>query len=252
MELQPPTVTVGSDFESLEHLKQACHELTILDTFEYNTLKLDKTRYTIACKSEDCQWYLHATPVETTSVFRIRKYMEKHDCFGLNHRGHIQATETFIANKIKEKLKEQPLYCPADVVHDIQCELGIKITYSKAHRAKERAIAEINGTHEEACKALPQYCKDIMDTNPNSTAILECTSGNKFTRIFICYGASAMGFSHCRPVLGLDGTHLKSKYQSILLTATAVNANGSLFSLAFVVINAENDENWLWFLQHLH
>jgi len=197
MEPQSPTVTVGSDFESLEHLKQACRELAILNTFEYNTLKSDKTRYTIACKSEGCQWYLHATPVETTSIFRIRKYTEKHDCFGLNHRGHIQATETFIANKIKEKLKEQPLYRPTDVVRDIQRELGIKITYSKAHRAKERAMAEINGTYEEGYKALPQYCKDIKETNPNSTAVLECTSESKFMRIFICYGASAMGFPHC-------------------------------------------------------
>lgn len=49
----------------------------------------------------------------------------------------------------------------------------------------------------------------------------------------------------CCLLLGLDGTHLKSKYQGILLTATAVDAVGSLFPLTFGIVDAENDDNWL-------
>jgi len=37
----------------------------------------------------------------------------------------------------------------------------------------------------------------------------------------------------------------------ILLAATAVDANGCLFPLAHAVVAAENDDNWLWFLQLL-
>jgi hypothetical protein len=37
----------------------------------------------------------------------------------------------------------------------------------------------------------------------------------------------------------------------ILLAATAIDANGCLFPLAHVVVDAENDNNWLWFLQLL-
>ena len=37
----------------------------------------------------------------------------------------------------------------------------------------------------------------------------------------------------------------------ILLTITGVDTNGMLFSLAQTVVNAENDNNWLWFLQLL-
>src|SRR5579859_3247311 len=68
----------------------------------------------------------------------------------------------------------------------------------------------------------------------------------------VCYSASAIGFAFCRSVLGLDGTHLKSKFQGILLCATGVNANGSLFPLAYAVVDAENDDNWLWFVKLLH
>jgi len=37
----------------------------------------------------------------------------------------------------------------------------------------------------------------------------------------------------------------------ILLAATAIDANGCLFPLAHAVVDAENDDNWLWFLQLL-
>ena len=53
-------------------------------------------------------------------------------------------------------------------------------------------------------------------------------------------------FEHCHPLIGLDGTHLKSKYQGILLAATGVDANGSLYPLTYAVVDAENDDNWLW------
>ena len=37
----------------------------------------------------------------------------------------------------------------------------------------------------------------------------------------------------------------------VLLAATAKDANDSLFPLAYAVVDAENDNNWLWFNQHL-
>ena len=38
---------------------------------------------------------------------------------------------------------------------------------------------------------------------------------------------------------------------SVLLAATGVDANGSLYPLAYAVVDAENDDNWLWMLRVL-
>ena len=81
----------------------------------------------------------------------------------------------------------------------------------------------INGTHEKAYQMLPEYCKGLIESNPGTVTTLEIDEDRKSCRIFLCFGASADGFMHCRPILDLDGTHLKQKYQGILLTATAVD-----------------------------
>ena len=73
---------------------------------------------------------------------------------------------------------------------------------------------------------MPKYCEDLKHNNPASTIVFESTEeGNqsRFNRVFICYGASAIGFEFCYPVLGLDGTHLKSKYRGMIMTFAANN-----------------------------
>jgi hypothetical protein len=209
-------VILGATFDSLQELKDACKTDSIKNASEYKVLKANKTRYTIVCKAEACPWRLHASSVQGSSLFRIKTYKSEHSCFGINHQGHAQASGAFIAKQIADRLKEQPSYRPIDIVKDVQRQLGVKITYTKAFNAKERANEMNNGTHNAAYQALPQYCQDIIASNPNSVAILEKTPENKFHRLFICYSSCSAGFVYCRPLIGLDGTHLKHKYQGTI------------------------------------
>ena len=247
----PRALHAGTEFANLETLKMACKHYAINTHFEFLTIKSDTKRYTIKCNVPECPWNLHASAVENTQRFSIRTIEEPHTCFGLMKTTHKQVTSVFIATRILDKLKQNPAYAPAQIKIDLKTELGVEVTYSMAWRGKELATKLINGTHEESYSLLPKYCEDLVNSNPDTTAILEKDQNNKFLRIFISYGATAKGFAHCLPILGLDGTHLKSKYLGILLAATGVDALGSLYPLAFAVVNAENDDNWLWFLSVL-
>jgi MuDR family transposase len=211
---------VGATFASIKDLKNQCKKYAIDSGFEFTVTRSSTTRYTIDCKSEGCPWHLHSATYGGASSCRIKDYHDEHTCFGLNHRGHAQANRGYIAHHIAEKLKDQPAYRPVDIVKDIQRELGVKIGYSTAYKAKERANELNHGTHESAYQALPKYCQNILTSNPNSTALLEKTPEDQFKRIFISYGASAAGFVYCRPLLGLDGTHLKSKFLGTSCFAT--------------------------------
>ena len=171
-------------------------------------------------------------------MVEIKVLDDEHTCNGLRTLHHRQAGASLISSAIQGRIQDHPRYRPAEVVRDARREQGIKISYSTAWRAKEDAVAKINGSHEDAYAQLPQYC-----TDPGRTVVIERTDDNQFFRLFICYAASANGFGHCRPVLGLDGAHLKGKYLGILLSATATDANRFLFPLAHAIVTVENDDN---------
>uniref|UniRef100_A0AAV1UCH8 Uncharacterized protein n=1 Tax=Peronospora matthiolae TaxID=2874970 RepID=A0AAV1UCH8_9STRA len=75
-----------------------------------------------------------------------------------------------------------------------------------------------------------QYLAGAMTAAKGSVAVVYTTGPeDHFRHLFVAYQASIAGFgSGCRPLLGLDGTHLRSKYVGTLLVATAVDGDGAL------------------------
>ena len=61
-----------------------------------------------------------------------------------------------------------------------------------------------------------------------------------FQRIFKAFHPSIEGFNHCRPILGIDGTHLYGKYKGMLMIAIGCDGNNLLFLLAFSIIEGVN------------
>ncbi|XP_059591679.1 uncharacterized protein LOC132253518 [Vitis vinifera] len=62
---------------------------------------------------------------------------------------------------------------------------------------------------------------------------------------------SIQGFAlGCRPVIAIDSSHVSGPYRSALFSATAYDANDSMFPLDFGVMSSENYEDWSWFLQN--
>ncbi|KAK8659596.1 hypothetical protein V6N13_029795 [Hibiscus sabdariffa] len=55
----------------------------------------------------------------------------------------------------------------------------------------------------------------------------------------------------CRPIIGLDGCHLKGYYQDHLLAAVGIDADDSIYPISFAVVESENQSSWCWFLELL-
>ncbi|KAM3201355.1 hypothetical protein P3L10_033718 [Capsicum annuum] len=54
-----------------------------------------------------------------------------------------------------------------------------------------------------------------------------------------------------RKVIVVDGTHLYSKYEGVLLSAVAQDTKNHIFPIAFYVVDKENDASWTFFFQKL-
>ncbi|XP_019192313.1 PREDICTED: uncharacterized protein LOC109186673 [Ipomoea nil] len=67
----------------------------------------------------------------------------------------------------------------------------------------------------------------------------------------MCWDGYRQGFKFCRPILGVDGTHLKSGIGGLILTAVGLDANDSIFPVAYAIVEGETKQSWVWFLEFL-
>jgi hypothetical protein len=66
------------------------------------------------------------------------------------------------------------------------------------------------------------------------------------------FDACKRGFlAGCRPIIFIDGCHLKTKFGGILLTAIGIDPNDCIFPVAFAIVEVENTSSWKWFLTAL-
>ena len=55
----------------------------------------------------------------------------------------------------------------------------------------------------------------------------------------------------CRPLICLDGCHIKTKFGGQLLTAVGMDPNDCIYPVAFSVVEVESFVTWKWFLESL-
>ena len=95
----------------------------------------------------------------------------------------------------------------------------------------------------------------ILKTDVGSRVILLIEMANEnaepnFKRMYIRYNVQKVGFlGGCRPFVGLDGCHLKGRFGGQLLFAIAKDGNDNIFPVTMVVVEQENKDSWIWFLE---
>nr|XP_009764576.1 PREDICTED: uncharacterized protein LOC104216255 [Nicotiana sylvestris] len=167
--------------------------------------------------------------------------------------------ETFIQRKrtayvvgsmvIPKYYDPKTVYTPKDIQTDMLFEHGVNLSYMQAWRAKEKALQFLRGNPADSYSKLSKYFYILNETYPGSVVKLEKTADECFLYAFVALCTSISGWQHCRPVVVVDGTFLKSVYRGIMLTASTMDAAGTILPLAYAVVDSENDASWKWFFE---
>ncbi|XP_060963443.1 uncharacterized protein LOC133032970 [Cannabis sativa] len=130
-----------------------------------------------------------------------------------------------------------------------------KVSNHQFYRARATARIILEGSVKDQYEILEDYCKQLLETNPGSTAKIQTilVDGKRvFEKVYICLKACKDGFIRgCRRLIGLDGCHLKGYYKGILLAAIGIDGANSIFLIAYAVVGKETTESWTWFLELL-
>ncbi|KAM2964841.1 hypothetical protein FF2_022585 [Malus domestica] len=117
------------------------------------------------------------------------------------------------------------------------------------------ATLELEDSYQEQYSQLWDYCNELNMRNPRTNVVVksELEGGkSQFQRLYMCLAACKQGFlDGCRPLICLDGCHIKGIQPSQLLAVVTVDANNGMFPLAYAITKSECYDSWKWFLEIL-
>ncbi|XP_027184198.1 uncharacterized protein LOC113782506 [Coffea eugenioides] len=135
-----------------------------------------------------------------------------------------EATSDWMVKKLVGITRDHPNMTSKGVEAELR-KYGVKPSKMQIFRAKNKALAKIEGTHVESYSKLPKYAE--------------------------LFRAQKLGFLEgCRPFVGFDGCFLKGPFGGVLMTAVALDANNSVFPIVFAVTECENKDTWRWFFYY--
>ncbi|XP_060182204.1 uncharacterized protein LOC132611857 [Lycium barbarum] len=246
-------IEVGILFKDKDTVKKCMNNIAITRHQQYKVEKSCTRRYYIRCIDTTCIWRFHSSRFRGSELFKVVNFEKRHSC-SINFISSDMRNATskviaeYITNLVRHTLQE---ITPKFVIEEMRSRYGLHIGYHKAWRSLQHAYNVIRGSPENNYTLLPQYLHMMKLRNPGTVANIKWTADNKFKYAFFAYGTSIEGWKHCRPVMMVDATFLKSKYRGVLMIAVAKDGNNSIFPLAFGIADSENNESYRWFFRHV-
>ncbi|OVA16645.1 Phox/Bem1p [Macleaya cordata] len=150
------TITgVDQRFTNVHEFREALRKYSIAHGFAYKFIKNDSHRVTVKCKSEGCPWRLHASRLSTTQLFCIKKMSSTHTCDGAVLTTGNQATTNWVADIIKQKLRDSSVSTSRSITFVADIQKGLR-----------ESIAEVfeNGYHGYCLRYLTESFKRDLKT----------------------------------------------------------------------------------------
>ncbi|KAE8732811.1 hypothetical protein F3Y22_tig00001728pilonHSYRG00071 [Hibiscus syriacus] len=155
-------------------------------------------------------------------------------------------------NKSSKDCFETRVYRGHKIMIDMNARFKISISYYQAWRAKCYALEFLRRSQEALFAQLPAYCHNLKLKNPGSVTHIKTDRDGCFELMFITIGAAIRLFITCmRPIIIVDGAHLKGIYLGVNLLAVAMDANNGILPIAYGVGKSETSDSWTWFMGHL-
>nr|GEU36996.1 hypothetical protein [Tanacetum cinerariifolium] len=96
---------------------------------------------------------------------------------------------------------------------------------------------------------LPYYCHNLELSNDSTVTHIETDDKDCFKMVFIAFGVAIRSFKyHKRPLIIIDATNLKGRYEGTNLLAVGEDDNNQIIPIAPGVSQGETGPSWTWHL----
>ncbi|KAG9450543.1 hypothetical protein H6P81_010508 [Aristolochia fimbriata] len=229
----PVGIGVGQRFMTKDALVMHLKDYCISRHVQFRVHKSGPTVYSVCCTGDQYPWHVYASFSMKLNMWKIRRCNDEHTCLNVELcMDNRLCTFTVICNLIMPNVRTSFTLSLYEIIQLVKDKYHIQVNYSRAWRARNKALVAVFGGWDESYNLLPQFLKAIKDTNRGTmykviTTEEGVTRGNfvRFDRAFWVFGPAIHGFQFCRPFISVDGTHLYGKYTGCLLIATSFDGD---------------------------
>ncbi|KAL4289499.1 hypothetical protein GQ457_14G002690 [Hibiscus cannabinus] len=247
-----PRFEIGLVFAGKKILKEAISQYGRINKYNVKFKKNDKRRLVTACKP-GCPWILRASPKNPSdpldTSWQIKTYVPEHICVRDLKNKHV--TSKWIATEYFHKFLVDFNYPPTYLVKDVYKDHSDVVSLTKCQRARDYALEKIMGSQKQQYVKIYDYLSELRQANRGTTTICylnECL----FQRMYVCMQSCKDGFkAGCRPIISLDGCHLKGYYGGHILATVGIDADDWIYPIAYACVESECGQSWAWFLDIL-
>ncbi|XP_057809035.1 uncharacterized protein LOC131023510 [Salvia miltiorrhiza] len=201
------------------------------------------------CKSP-CKWRVYGSIIGATKTFKIKTLGKNHTCSrDMNNK---LVGSKWIATKYLNIFRLRPNISVEELKADLWERFSTRVGVDRLYKARSLAREMVRGSVDEHYGMLRRYLAELRRVDKDGRYELLVGEENIFKGLYIGISQLIGGFIRgCRPIIGLDGCFLKTYLRGILLVAVGKDGNNQMFSIAWAIVEIENQECWTWFLKLL-
>jgi hypothetical protein len=252
-DMRKPELVIGMKFPNSKVFREAFREYVMNKPVDIMFKLNEKTKTSVHCKN-DCGWRLYASIVPGELTFQIKTFHSVCTC-GRSFQ-YSQVISSYVAKKYLQNFGKNPKWEMVGVKHHVKQDKSVELSRNQVYKVKRKAREILERDEKLQYATLWDYAAMIRKINMESKVFIKCDCSEaggqpKFLRIYVKYHAQKVGFlGGCKPIIGLDGCHLKGRFGGQLLATTARNGNDNIFLVSLAVVEQECKESWIWFLKH--
>jgi len=246
---------LGMKFNSIKEFKDVVREWNVLNGYEISFLKNEPHRARAVCKDK-CGYFAFCSQVGTSHTFQLKTLKPKHKC-GKTMKNRF-ANSRWVANfAVVKKLQTTKKVTIEDIMDDMRTNHSVGITMGRAWKAKQIAQKVVEGDVDRQYAMIRRYVAELIRVCAGNTMKINVDRPTpsiqpRFSSFYFCFDGCKKGFVNgCRPFVGVDSCHLKTKYGGQLLIAVGRDPNHQYFPLAFGIVETECRASWKWFMELL-
>lgn len=215
-DMKNPAFSIGLTFASKSEFRDVVHNYAYNNGKELKFTKNDNERMYVRCKQVGCPFKINLWKVKNALSWRILTFNDIHDGCGWVYKNKM-VKSTRVAKRWIKDIGNNSKWTTKDFRDNVAVDEGFHISRKQAYRVMTKAKAVIDGEAHDFFNKIWNYCLEIEKTHPKTTCIVKLSDliyegKHRFLRMYFCWDTCKEGYKYCRPIIGVDGCHLKNKF----------------------------------------